>query len=136
MREKNILIIVMGIIVVCSLVVGVGMLLTNNTTQENNTTENNTTSNITMNNTTSNQTPNTTDTKVTSQQDNTKKQQTTSKKSTSNKDSTPTKGTYKGVEYELPDKYPYYSPQAGKTYHNKKEAYKDMKDAIDGGIAD
>lgn len=32
MREKNILIIVIGIIVVCSLVVGVGMLLTNNTT--------------------------------------------------------------------------------------------------------
>jgi len=96
----------------------------------NNTTINNITNdsiNVTLND--SNGTNNTT----------TVSSSTSSKKSSSKKSSSddiPSEGTYKGVEYSLSDGYPYYSAQNDKVYHNKREAYDDMKRAVDSGIAD
>ena len=64
---------------------------------------------------------------------NTKKKST---KSSSSSSDIPSEGTYKGVSYSLhKGGYPYYSPQAGKTYYSKSEEYRDMKAAIDSGIA-
>ena len=78
-----------------------------------------------------NDTNNTTDTQTTT------KKTTSTKKSSGSGSNIKSEGTYKGVEYSLHQGgYPYYSPQAGKTYHSKKEEYNDMKRAIDSGIAD
>lgn len=66
--------------------------------------------------------------------------QTTKKTTTSTKKSgssdIKSEGTYNGVDYSLhKGGYPYYSPQAGKTYYSRREEYNDMKQAIDNGIA-
>lgn len=67
----------------------------------------------------------------------TKSTKSTKKSSSSSSDDIPSEGTYNGVDYSLHQGgYPYYSPQAGRTYYSKAEEYAAMKESIDSGIAD